>query len=244
MPMDSMFPRRRADRVGPVLEAIVDEICFVDFAARLPHRPRRSTNVGDAILAIYCGFTWPIYLAAMSPGGSAKPLDPLLDIPQRFETGPDRGVRNFLQHVGRDGVAQTVEIVDQLAAAWGEKQPVGAAVPGVVPPLQQAMLDQAIEQAHQRDRLQLQHIGKIDLRQSFLLPQSEQYDPLRARGAAALGAVVDVVAQQARAFDELRNQLAFQGPETSAVYLGGLFGQAVPKLSNCLEFSSYSVFTH
>ena len=45
---------------------------------------------------------------------------------------------------------------------------------------------------------------------AFLLPQSKQYNPLRARGAAALGAVVDVIAQQARAFDELRNQLALQ----------------------------------
>ena len=76
-------------------------------------------------------------------------------------------------------------------------------------PLQKAVLDQPIEQAHQRDRLQFKHVGQIDLRQSFLLPQSEQYDPLRARGAAALGTVVDEVAQQARAFDKLCHQLAF-----------------------------------
>ena len=79
-----------------------------------------------------------------------------------------------------------------------------------MPALEKPVLDQAIEQAHQRDRLQFEHIGQIDLRQSFLLPQSEQYDPLRAGGAAALGAMVDVVAQQARAFDELGNELAFQ----------------------------------
>ena len=44
----------------------------------------------------------------------------------------------------------------------------------------------------------------------FLLPQPKQHDPLRARGAAALGAMIDIVAQQARAFDKLRNELAFQ----------------------------------
>jgi len=106
--------------------------------------------------------------------------------------------------------AQAVEIVDQLAPARGEKQPVGAPILGVVPALEKAVFDQSIEQAHQRDRLEFEHFGQIDLRQSFLLPQSEQYDPLRARGAAALGAVVDVIAQQARAFDELGNELAFQ----------------------------------
>ena len=79
-----------------------------------------------------------------------------------------------------------------------------------MPALQQAVLDQAIEQPHQRDRLQFKHIRQIDLRQPFLFPQPEQHDPLRARGAAALGAMIDVVAQQPRAFDKLRNQLAFQ----------------------------------
>jgi hypothetical protein len=48
--------------------------------------------------------------------------------------------------------------------------------------------------------------------------------------------VVDIVAQQARAFDELRNQLAFQIERHEL--------RRSSKLSNCLEFSSYSVFTH
>lgn len=139
-----------------------------------------------------------------------KALDPLLDVAERLEAGFDRVGRDIAQHVGCDGVAQTVEIIDKLTAACGEKESIGASIPRVVPPFEKAVLDQTIEQAHQRDRLQFQHIGQIDLGQSFLLPQSKQYDPLRARGAAALGAAVDVIAQQARAFDELRNQLAFQ----------------------------------
>ena len=56
----------------------------------------------------------------------------------------------------------------------------------------------------------LGHVGEVDLRQALLLAQAEQHDPLRARGAAALGAVIDEVAQQPRTFYELRNQLAFQ----------------------------------
>ena len=139
-----------------------------------------------------------------------KALDPLLDVCERCEAGFDRLGRDVLQNVCCNGVAQAVEIIDKLTAARCEKQSVSASIPGVVPSFEKTVLDQTIEQAHKRDRLQFKYIREIDLRQSFLLPQSEQYDPLRARGAAALGAVVDVIAQQARAIDELRNQLALQ----------------------------------
>src|SRR6202165_2259979 len=143
-------------------------------------------------------------------GSLGKALDPLLDVFERFEAGFNRVGRDILQHIGCNSVAQTVEIIDKLTAALREEQPVGASIPGIVPPLEKTMLDQTIEQAHQRDRLQFKDIGQIDLRQSLLLPPSEQYDPLRARGAAALGAVVDVISQQARTLDELGNQLPFE----------------------------------
>ena len=172
----------------------------------------------------------------------AEPLDPLLDLFERFETGPDGGIRNFLQHIDRNRVAQAVEIVDQLTAGAGQEQPVGPAVFWVRPSLQEAVLDQAVEQADQRDRLQLKDVRQVDLRQSFLLPQSEQYDPLRAGGAAALGAVIDVVAQQARTFDQLRDQLTFQVERHIRVSPSGRVGPS--KLSKCSCFSSYSVFTH
>ena len=57
--------------------------------------------------------------------------------------------------------------------ARGEEQPVGAPVLRIVPPLEQAVFDQTIEQPHQRDRLQLEHVGEIDLRQAFLLRAGE-----------------------------------------------------------------------
>src|SRR5450432_4186177 len=163
-------------------------------------------------------------------------LDPLLDVSERLQAGFNGLLGNVLQHIGGDGIAQTIEIVDELTAARGEVQFVGAAILRIVPSLQQTVLDQPIEQPHQRDRLQLQNVSEVDLRQSLLLPQSKQYNPLGARGAAALGTVVDVIAQQARTFDKLRDQLAFK--------IERHWPQRSPKLSNCLEFSSYSVFTH
>src|SRR5712692_10672622 len=133
-------------------------------------------------------------------------FDSLLDVPERPEAGFDGRRGDILQNIGRDGVAQAVEIIDKLAAARREKQAVGPAISGIGPPLEKTVLDQT----HQRDRLQLKHLGQIDLRQPFLLPQSKQHDPLRARGATALRAVIDIIAQQPRALDKLCNQLAFQ----------------------------------
>ena len=50
-----------------------------------------------------------------------KALDPLLDVAERLEAGFDRVDRDISQHVGCDGVAQTVEIIDKLPAACREK---------------------------------------------------------------------------------------------------------------------------
>src|SRR5246127_4236727 len=80
-------------------------------------------------------------------------LDPLLDVAQRSQTDLDRFVGNIRQHIGSDGIAQAVETVDELSAARGQKQPVGAAVLGIVAPLEQPMLDEPVQEPHQRDRL-------------------------------------------------------------------------------------------
>jgi hypothetical protein len=99
--------------------------------------------------------------------------------------------------------------------------------------------------------LQLEPIGQIDLRQPFLLPQWKLHNPLRACGATRLGTVFDIVARQARAFDELRNKLALQierlefgKRRIKGLQIGGRGFGGPPKLSNCLGFSTHGVFTH
>src|SRR5689334_18038228 len=171
----------------------------------------------------------------------AETLEAFLDVDQRVQARLDRFVRNVAEHIRCNRVTQTVEVVDKLTAAPGQEQAVGATVPGVGPTLQQSVFDQAIEQTHKRNRLQLQHIGKIDLRKPLLLPKAKQHDPLRARRAAPLGAVVDVIAQQPRTLDELGDQPAFQ-IERHFRYM--VRASALPNLSNCLGFSNYSVYTH
>jgi hypothetical protein len=71
--------------------------------------------------------------------------------------------------------------------------------------LDKTMFDEPVEKAYQRDRLQFEHVGEIDLGQALLVAQSKQDNPLCARCAAALGAVIDIVAQKPRTFDELSN---------------------------------------
>ena len=52
--------------------------------------------------------------------------------------------------------------------------------------------------------------GQIDLGQPLLLAQTEQHNPLRARGAAGFRAMIDVVAKKSRTFDQLGDELFFK----------------------------------
>src|ERR1700704_4549181 len=98
---------------------------------------------------------------------------------------------------------------EAIAAGTGQEQSVGGAVLRIGSAFQQSVFDQTIKQPHQRDRLQFENFGKIDLRQAFLLAKPKQHDPLRPRRASRFGAVIDIVAQEARTLDKLRDQLAF-----------------------------------
>src|SRR3982074_2204680 len=121
-------------------------------------------------------YSWfgPVELFGRNIAGRfGKALDPFLDVSKRLQAGFNGVGRHVPQHVRCNGVAQTVEIVDKLPAARGKEQPVGASIPGVVPPLEKSVLDQTIEQAYQGDRLQFQHVGQVDLRSYFLPPQAE-----------------------------------------------------------------------
>src|SRR5581483_8034192 len=75
-------------------------------------------------------------------------LDALLDLAQRIEAGLNGLIRQVMQDVDRNRIAQAVEIVDELPAALREEQAVGAAVFRIMPALEQSMFDQTIEQPH------------------------------------------------------------------------------------------------
>src|SRR5262245_51075279 len=98
------------------------------------------------------------------PGRLGQFLDPLLDVAQRAETGLKRIRPHVLQDIGRNRISQAVEIIDELPAARRQEQAIGTPVLRIVPPFQQTVLDEAIEQPHQRDRLQFENVGEIDLR--------------------------------------------------------------------------------
>ncbi|CCE06680.1 hypothetical protein BRAS3843_1780051 [Bradyrhizobium sp. STM 3843] len=159
-------------------------------------------------------------------------LDALLELAQRGQAGRDRLIGNPIQHVGSDRVPEIVEIIDEPASRVRQVQPVGAAVLGIVPALEQALLNQPVQQPHQRDRLQFQHFREIDLRKSLLRAQPKQHNPLRACGAARFGTMINIVAQDARAFDKLGDQLP---PEVQR-HVQGHVPRVSSKLSNCLGF--------
>lgn len=96
-------------------------------------------------------------------GRFGQKLDALLDVLQHPKAGFDCLFGDVPENVRGNVVAKTVEIIDELASLFGEEQPVGAAVLGIMAPLEQAVFDQTVEQPDQRDRLQLKHIREINL---------------------------------------------------------------------------------
>src|SRR6476646_9758208 len=58
--------------------------------------------------------------------GLGEALDPLLDVAERLERGLDRCRGNVLQYLFGDGIAQAVEVVDELAAGGGRGDRAGA----------------------------------------------------------------------------------------------------------------------
>src|SRR6516165_11511270 len=164
------------------------------YAVRWPHRPMRPTiSFGRNVVR-----------------RRRRRLDALFDLAQRGKGGLDRIVRHVTQNIDCNCVGEPVEIIHEPTALSGQEQPVGAPVLGIVPTLQQTVLNQTVEQPYQRDRLQLEHVCEIDLGQALLLTQPKKHDPLRARGTSLLGSVIDIVAQEPRALVELRNKLASQ----------------------------------
>src|ERR1700722_7892312 len=83
--------------------------------------PNPASASRPAKSQISCSMNWR-RCVGRSLGGDiagmlAKALDAILDADQRLETRLDRIRGNILQDIGRDGITQTVEIVDELAAA-------------------------------------------------------------------------------------------------------------------------------
>src|SRR5258708_18159788 len=62
----------------------------------------------------------PVRLLGCDGGGRfGEALDSLLDVAERLQTGFNRAVRDFLQHIRGDGITQAVEVVNKLPAAPG-----------------------------------------------------------------------------------------------------------------------------
>jgi hypothetical protein len=76
-------------------------------------------SIDDAASA--CGFRADELFSRDMAARLGQALDTLLDVTERFEAGFNCVGRDISQHVGCDGVAQTVEIIDKLAAALRQK---------------------------------------------------------------------------------------------------------------------------
>src|ERR1051325_11724154 len=94
-------------------------------------------------------------------------------------------------------VAERGELLEQRSRGRREEQPLGAAVVRVGPPLDQAIVGEAVEQPRQRDRLQVEHLGELGLLEALEAVEPRQYRPFGPRHAEAARLVVGVGPQQA-----------------------------------------------
>ena len=88
---------------------------------------------------------------------------------------------------------------------------VGAPVALMRPPLHQALLAQPVDEAHERDGLNLQGVGQLRLGHALAPLQPEQHAPLRPRHAVTARTLVHEGARGARRIDELEQHLALGG---------------------------------
>jgi len=89
-------------------------------------------------------------------------------------------------------VAEIAELLEQRAGAGGEIKPVGAAVIWIGAAFDQSAAAQAIKQARQCDRLQIQHVGQFRLFEALEPVEPDQNDPLRAGNAELTGFVIRI----------------------------------------------------
>jgi len=104
-----------------------------------------------------------LYLAATWAGRIGQSFDALLDLAQGLETGfqPPRPARRA-RTIGRDpSVAQAVEFVDKLTAAPPVRnRRLARRSFGSCRRSKKPMFDETIEQPHQRNRLQFEHVRR------------------------------------------------------------------------------------
>ncbi len=73
-----------------------------------------------------------------------------------------------------------------------EKEPFGAPIVGIGTPLDQAAVAKLVEQARQRDRLKVEHFGKLGLLQPLEPVEAHQHDPLGAGHAELAGFLIRI----------------------------------------------------
>ena len=206
---------------------------------------RRARSIRDQIWRLRETSTWRRRRQAFRRSSSPqallmKALDVFLDFDQPIEAALDRIGRNVAQHIRGDRIAQAVEIVDELVPAFGRynllaRRSLGSCRRSSSPCSTSRSSSRTSEigcssSTSARSTCESPPAGAAETARSIARAWCRA--PWRGcRYNCAAGANSRRVGRSADVSDRA----------TLRVYGVGL---AVPNLSNCLGFSSYSVFTH
>jgi hypothetical protein len=100
--------------------------------------------------------------------------------------------------------ADALEFVDERLCLCGDVKPPGPAVARVSRALDEPRLLETIDDAAQGDRLELEHVGELDLPKAGFARQLEQHLPLRARDSEPDREAIEGLAQRVRRLADLK----------------------------------------
>ena len=108
-------------------------------------------------------------------------------------------------------LAEFGEPLEQRPRRRRQKQALGAAVAGIGPALDQAAVAELVEQAGERDRLQVEHVGEFGLVEALGTLEPDQHGPLRPGDAELRRLVVGIGPQQTGYIVENEAEFAIDG---------------------------------
>lgn len=110
---------------------------------------------------------------------------------------------NFLRvdtgkRFGEEFVGYATQFLDERLCRLGDLKPPGPPIGRVASTLDQPRFLQAVDDPAEGNRLDIEHVGKLDLPETWSAGQAEKHFPLRAGDAQAGGPAVERLAERVR----------------------------------------------
>jgi hypothetical protein len=129
-------------------------------------------------------------------------------LPRYFDIFQVDSGKRFGNHLVRDGS----EFLDERLRLCGDMKPPGTTVGGIGNPFNQRSFFEPVNDPRQRNWLDVEHVGKLDLAKAGLSFEAEQDLPLGAGNAHAARTAIEGFAEGVRGFTDLKGKSFHEQP--------------------------------